>query len=55
MNVHDGCGGPFKGLGKQAPKATVDLYNTTQLDCYKVAGAMCKMVMLSRFACCPSR
>ena len=48
MAVHDGCGGtvanprqtPFPGLGKQAPMATVDLYNTTVLDTYKVAGAM---------------
>ena len=47
VDVHDGCGGPYAGkeqgadrLGKQAPMATVNLYNTTQLDCYKVAGAM---------------
>jgi arylsulfatase A-like enzyme len=41
MAVHDGCSGAvFKGLGKQAPLATVKLYNTTVLDTYKVAGAM---------------
>jgi arylsulfatase A-like enzyme len=43
MAVHDGCTSktsPFSGLGKQAPLATVDLYNTTVLDTYKVAGAM---------------
>ena len=43
MAVHDGCTGatsPFKGLGKQAPLATIDLYNRTVLDTYKVAGAM---------------
>ena len=44
MAVHDGCAEPnntpFYNLGKQAPKATVDLYNTTVLDTYKVAGAM---------------
>ena len=41
MAVHDGCtGATFKGLGKQAPLATVDLYNRTVLDTYKVAGAM---------------
>ena len=41
MAVHDGCtGATFKGLGKQAPMATVDLYNRTVLDTYKVAGAM---------------
>jgi arylsulfatase A-like enzyme len=41
MAVHDGCGGPFGiELGKQAPLATVELYNRTVLDTYKVAGAM---------------
>lgn len=44
MAVHDGCAEPantpFFNLGKQAPMATVDLYNTTVLDTYKVAGAM---------------
>lgn len=42
MAVHDGCGdyAEFLNLGKQAPKATVDLYGTTVLDTYKVAGAM---------------
>ena len=56
MAVHDGCtGATFKGLGKQAPLGTVELYNRTVLDTYKVAGAMCKIVILSRFACCPSR
>jgi membrane-anchored protein YejM (alkaline phosphatase superfamily) len=41
MAVHDGCtGATFKGLGKQAPLATVNLYNRTVLDTYKVAGAM---------------
>ena len=44
MAVHDGCGEPsntpFFNLGKQAPMATVELYNTTVLDTYKVAGAM---------------
>ena len=43
MAVHDGCtGATFKGLGKQAPLGTVELYNRTVLDTYKVAGAMCK-------------
>ena len=41
MAVHDGCtGATFKGLGKQAPLGTVELYNRTVLDTYKVAGAM---------------
>ena len=44
MAVHDGCAEPtntpFFNLGKQAPMATVELYNTTVLDTYKVAGAM---------------
>ena len=49
MAVHDGCvvaGSPFaqgggaSRLGKQAPLATVERYNTTVLDTYKVAGAM---------------
>lgn len=43
MAVHDGCSskkGPFGGLGKQAPLSTVELYNRTVLDTYKVAGAM---------------
>lgn len=43
MAVHDGCGepnGPFFDLGKQAPKATVDLYNTTVLDTYKVVSRL---------------
>ena len=35
MAVHDGCtASPFTNLGKQAPMATVDLYNTTVLDTY---------------------
>ena len=38
MAVHDGCGSG--GLGKQAPLETVELYNRTVLDTYKVAGAM---------------
>ena len=39
--MHDGCtGATFKGLGKQAPLGTVELYNRTVLDTYKVAGAM---------------
>ena len=46
MAVHDGCtnnnaGSKFKGLGKQAPLATVNLYNRTTIDTYKVAHAMC--------------
>jgi hypothetical protein len=42
MAVHGGCTGPgeFFNLGQQAPIATVNLYNTTVLDNYKVAGAM---------------
>eukprot|EP00756_Hemistasia_phaeocysticola_P045614 Hpha_TRINITY_DN19361_c0_g1::TRINITY_DN19361_c0_g1_i1::g.81248::m.81248/K12375/ARSI_J; arylsulfatase I/J len=46
MAVHDGCepgnaaGHGFAQLGKQAPMGTVDLYNRTVLDTYKVAGAM---------------
>lgn len=41
MAVHDGCTSkatPFAGLGKQAPMDIVNLYNTTVLDTYKVAG-----------------
>lgn len=38
MAVHDGCGD--KSTGKQAPLETVQLYNRTVLDTYKVAGAM---------------
>ena len=40
MAVHDGCGSESGGLGKQAPLETVELYNRTVLDTYKVAGAM---------------
>ena len=43
IKVHDGCAepkGPFFDLGKQAPLSTVELYNTTISDTYKVAGAM---------------
>jgi len=45
MAVHAGCEpGPqavgWPKLGNQAPKSTVDLYNRTVLDTYKVAGAM---------------
>lgn len=45
MAVHDGCadprpGNPFQNLMKQAPAATVELYNRTKADTYKVAGAM---------------
>lgn len=38
MNIHDGCGNLT--IGKQAPLKTVELYPDTQLDTYKVAGAM---------------
>eukprot|EP01052_Picozoa_sp_SAG31_P001572 SAG31_NODE_53_length_30139_cov_31.002197_14_plen_141_part_00 len=39
MAVHDGCTGKeFNGLGKQAPLETVNLYNRTVLDTYKVCG-----------------
>ena len=39
MAVHDGCTSrdtAFDKLGKQAPLATVNLYNRTVLDAYKV-------------------
>ena len=39
QNVHEGCARPDK-LGVQAPLATVNLYNTTELDTYKIHGAM---------------
>ena len=39
QNVHEGCARPDK-LGVQAPRATVELYNTTVLDTYKIMGAM---------------
>jgi len=39
MNGHEACAdGPKTGV--QAPLSTVGLYNTTQLDTYKLAGAM---------------
>ena len=38
MNIHDGCGN--LSIGKQAPLKTVELYSDTQLDTYKVSGAM---------------
>jgi hypothetical protein len=38
MAVHAGC--TVKGQDKQAPLGTVQLYNRTVLDTYKVAGAM---------------
>jgi hypothetical protein len=38
MAVHDGCASGDEG--KQAPLETVELYNRTVLDTYKVAGAM---------------
>ena len=38
-DVHEACARP-DGLGMQAPRATVDLYNRTVLDTYKVHGAM---------------
>ena len=46
MNTHDACGDPFvsgdqgKGLRKQAPQATMELYNTTIQDAQKMQGAM---------------
>jgi len=39
QNVHEGCARPDK-LGMQAPLDTVNLYNTTVLDTYKIMGAM---------------
>ena len=39
QDVHEGCARPDK-LGVQAPLATVELYNTTELDTYKIHGAM---------------
>ena len=39
QNAHEGCARPDK-LGLQAPLATVDLYNNTILDTYKLMGAM---------------
>jgi arylsulfatase A-like enzyme len=39
QDVHEGCARPDK-LGVQAPLATVNLYNTTELDTYKIHGAM---------------
>ena len=39
QDVHEGCARPDK-LGVQAPLATVELYNTTVLDVYKIHGAM---------------
>ena len=41
MAVHQGCtGAEFRGLGLQAPMGTVQLYNRTVDDAYKVVGAM---------------
>jgi len=39
QNVHEGCARADK-LGMQAPLASVQLYNTTKLDTYKLMGAM---------------
>lgn len=39
QNAHEGCA-RNDTLGMQAPLSTVDLYNTTILDTYKVMGAM---------------
>lgn len=39
QNVHEGCSRPDK-LGVQAPLATVQLYAKTELDTYKIQGAM---------------
>ena len=39
QDAHEGCARPDK-LGVQAPLATVELYNTTELDTYKIQGAM---------------
>ena len=39
QNVHEGCARPDK-LGMQAPLAAVAAYNTTELDTYKLMGAM---------------
>jgi arylsulfatase A-like enzyme len=39
QNAHEGCARPDK-LGMQAPLSSVELYNTTILDTYKLMGAM---------------
>jgi arylsulfatase A-like enzyme len=39
QNVHEGCARPDK-LGMQAPLGAVAAYNTTELDTYKLMGAM---------------
>jgi hypothetical protein len=39
QNAHEGCANNYN-LGMQAPLATVNLYNTTILDTYKLMGAM---------------
>ena len=39
-NVHDACTKDRFTAGLNAPKETVDLYNTTILDTWKVQGAM---------------
>ena len=39
QDAHEGCSRKDK-LGVQAPLATVELYNTTELDTYKIQGAM---------------
>jgi hypothetical protein len=39
QDVHEGCARPDK-LGVQAPLSSVELYNTTVLDTYKIHGAM---------------
>jgi arylsulfatase A-like enzyme len=40
QNVHEGCMPTAPKLGLQAPLSKVELYNTTQLDTYKVMAAM---------------